>query len=298
MRPDASGRQGTLRSTHRKAVAHMLYFAVTCIVVVAIYALIGAALFFGQRRLQYRPETIRTLPGAIGLPQAVEHVITTADAHNIIVWKITPRPGFPIIVFLPGSHGALRLHVDRFRHLTADGTGLLALSYRGFGGSSGSPTERGLIEDARSLWDHATTYYPLESLVLWGYSLGTAVAIALAAQRPVRRLIVEGSFVSAAAIAQHRYPMFPARWCLLDKFDCGALVTRVKAPILMLHGAADKVVPISEARQLFDLATSRKKLVIFPEGGHEDLFDHGVTRSARAFLEDEGCYPLKIRGFA
>lgn len=284
--------------THRRAITDMLYLAIAIIVAVAIYAIIGAALFIGQRRLQYRPDTIRTFPGAIGLPQAGEHTIATTDAQSIIVWKIPPQPGFPVIIFLPGSHSALRLHVNRFREITADGTGLLALSYRGFGGSSGSPTERGLIEDARSLWDYATTSYPSERLVVWGYSLGTAVGIALAAQRSVRRLIVEGGFVSAAAIAQHRYPMFPARWCLLDKFDCAPLVTRVKASILMVHGVGDKVVPISEAKRLFDLATSSKKLVTFPAGGHEDLFDFGVTGSVRAFLEDEGCYPLKTLDYA
>src|ERR1044071_1288963 len=214
----------------------MQYFAIAVAAAIALlYLIVGAALFVWQRRLQYRPESIRTLPSVAGLRDATERVVTTSDAQSILLWEIPPRPGFPVVIFLPASHGALRLHVNRFREMTADGTGLLALSYRGFGGSSGSPTERGLIEDAKSLWDHATAAYQAENLVVWGYSLGTAVAITLAAQRPVRRLIVEGSFVSAAAIAQQRYPMFPVRWCLLDRFDCAAPITRVKASILMLH---------------------------------------------------------------
>jgi uncharacterized protein len=274
----------------------MSYLAVAAIAAVVLYAVIGAALFVWQRRLQYRPEATRMLPAACGLPEATEHIISTADGQNIIIWQIPPRPGFPVVVFLPGSAGALRMHVDRFRQITADGTGLLALSYRGYGGSSGSPAEQGLIEDARSLWRHATMSYAPETLVVWGLSLGAAVGIALAAERPVRRLIVEGGFSSAAAIAQRRYPMFPVRWCIRDKFDCAPLIARVSASILFVHGERDELVPIAEAKWLFDRAVSRKHLVTFAAGGHDDLLDHGLARSVRGFVL-EAQLPIENAGF-
>jgi len=265
----------------------MFYLAIGLMIAVGSYAAVGALLFVVQRKLQYSPETVRTLPATIGLPQARERVIATADNEKIILWEIPPRTGFPVILFLPGNFGALRLHVDRFREVTADGTGLLAVSFRGYGGSSGSPSERGLLKDARALWDYAVTFHDPEELAVWGLSLGAAVGIALAAERPVRRLIVEGAFRSAASIAQRRYPIFPARWCLLDKFDCERLIARVNGSVLFLHGALDDVVPISEAKCLFEKAISPKRFVAFPQGDHNNLLEFSVTSVIRDFLQEQ-----------
>jgi hypothetical protein len=101
--------------------------------------------------------------------------------------------GHPIFLYLHGNGGSLQWRAERFRSLTADGSGLVALSYRGYGGSSGRPTETGLIEDAAA-YAFAIARYPAERIVLWGESLGSAVALALAAERPVGRLVLDAPF--------------------------------------------------------------------------------------------------------
>ena len=103
----------------------------------------------------YFPERVRTAPAAAGLPQAQEVMLDTADGEKIIAWHVPPRGDKPVVIYFHGNGGSLRLRVDRFARLVADGVGLLAVSYRGYGGSTGSPTEAGLIEDARAAYAFA-----------------------------------------------------------------------------------------------------------------------------------------------
>lgn len=124
------------------------------------YLTIVALLYLAQRSLMYFPETARTSPAAAGLPQAEELELATEDGERVIVWHVPPREGKPVILYFHGNGGSLRLRAARFRALTADGTGLLALSYRGYGGSSGRPTESGLISDARAVRAFATSRHP------------------------------------------------------------------------------------------------------------------------------------------
>src|SRR5580693_5495013 len=124
---------------------------------ILLVALVGyggllALLYVGQRALQYFPERSRTPPGAAGLPAAEEIVLDTADGERVIVWHVPPRGERPVVLYLHGNGGALSHRSVRFGALTADGTGLVALDYRGFGGSSGQPTEQGLAIDAETAY--------------------------------------------------------------------------------------------------------------------------------------------------
>src|SRR5438876_2969222 len=150
-----------------------------------LYAILGygallALLYLTQRAIQYFPERLRTAPAAAGLPQAQEVVLDTADGEHVIAWHVPPRGNKPVVLYFHGNGGALRYRVDRFRALTADGTGLVALSYRGYGGSTGLPSEAGLIADAAAAYGFARSRYAAERIVLWGESLGSGVAVALA----------------------------------------------------------------------------------------------------------------------
>jgi len=160
-----------------------------------VYLAIVALMYFTQRALMYFPEILRTAPTQAGLPQAEEVVLDTADGERVIVWHIAPRGDQPVVLYLHGNGGALRYRADRFRALTQDGTGLVALSYRGYAGSSGRPSEDGLIADARAAYAFAMQRYPMARLVLWGESLGTGVAVAIAAEKApeknVARLVLE-----------------------------------------------------------------------------------------------------------
>src|SRR5262249_52889660 len=161
------------------------------------------------RGVRLSPGAFGGPPAVAGLPEAQEVVLDTADGERVIVWHVPPRADKPVVLYFHGNGGSLRGRVDRFRALTADGTGLVALSYRGYGGPGGTPTETGLINDALAAYAFTRARYPAERIVLWGESLGTGVAVALAAQQPVGHLILQSPFTSAADVGAHRYWFVP-----------------------------------------------------------------------------------------
>jgi hypothetical protein len=127
----------------------------------------------------------------VGFPEAEERVLDTADGEKVIVWHVPAKPGHAVVVYFPGNGDTLAWLVGRFRAITADGTGLVALSYRGYAGSSGQPGEQGLLKDAAAAYAFAVARYSTERMVVWGFSLGSGVAVALAATQPVGKLILE-----------------------------------------------------------------------------------------------------------
>jgi fermentation-respiration switch protein FrsA (DUF1100 family) len=253
------------------------------IVAAAGYIALGVLMFFAQRSLMYFPERVRTAPAAAGFPQAEEVWLDTADGERVLAWHVPWRGDKPVVLYFHGNGGSLRLRVDRFQRLVADGTGLLALSYRGYGGSSGKPTEAGLIEDARAAYAFAAGRYP-ERIALWGESLGTAVAIALAAEKPVTRLILDAPFTSALDVAADLYWFLPVRLLMRDQFRSDQRIANVKVPVLILHGEADDIIPIKYGERLLAMIPGEKRLVRFPDGYHVDLDRHGAMDAALKFL--------------
>ena len=245
-----------------------------------------ALMYLFQRALIYFPDPKRTPPAEAGLPQADEISLLSSDGEKLIAWYVAPRDGKPVVIYFQGNAGASNLRAERFKWLTADGTGLLALSYRGYGGSSGKPSEAGLIRDARAAYDFARAHSPANRIVLFGESLGTAVATALAAEREIAGLILDAPFTSAADVGAAAYPFAPVRWLIKDTWRSDRRIGRVKAPILVLHGEQDTIVPIRFGERLFALAPEPKRMVRFAAGGHVDLDDHGAVPAVKRFLSE------------
>jgi fermentation-respiration switch protein FrsA (DUF1100 family) len=227
---------------------------------------------------------VRTAPAAAGFPQA-EDVTLDSGGEKIIAWHVPPRGNKPVVLYFHGNGGSLAYRVARFRKIIADGTGLVALSYRGYGGSTGQPTEAGLIEDGRAVYAFAAARYPAERIVLWGESLGTGVAVALAAEKPVARVILESPFTSAADVAAAHYWFLPVRLLMKDQFRSDLRIARVTAPVLIMHGDADGIIPIRYGQRLLSLIPGRKRMIRFPGGGHNDLDDFGAAGVAMKFIE-------------
>ena len=256
------------------------------IVAVTSYIAVVALLYFGQRTIQYFPEAFRTTPVAAGLPQAEEITLDTADGERVIVWHMPPRGDQPVVLYLHGNGASLRWRVDRFRALTADGSGLVALSYRGYGGSSGSPTEEGLIRDADAAYAFTVARYAPARIVLWGESLGSGVVVALAAERQVSHVVLQSPFTSAADVAAGRYWFVPVRLLMKDQFRSDLRIGKVTAPVLVLHGDRDRVVPFALGEQLYGMITAPKRFVRFPGLGHNDL-GAGSVVAAKQFLSEK-----------
>jgi fermentation-respiration switch protein FrsA (DUF1100 family) len=272
-------------ATEARASARMATLKNLLLIGAAIYLVLVAAMYLAQRSLMYFPETLRTTPAEAGLPEAEEVTFDTADGERVIAWHIAPRGDQPIILYFHGNGGALRHRVDRYRALTQDGTGLVALSYRGYGGSSGRPSEAGLIEDARATYAFAAKRYPEARLVLWGESLGTGVAVALAAEKKVARLVLEMPFLSAVSIAASAYPFVPVRFLMKDQFRSDLRIRDVAAPVLIVHGDRDDVIPIESGEQLYALIAGPKRFLRIPGAGHEGLGMRAVE-AAKAFIAE------------
>src|SRR2546429_2216384 len=253
-----------------------------------IFALLGygcivALLYVTQRAMQYFPERFRTAPAVAGLPEAEEVVLDPADGERVIVWHVPPRADKPVVLYFHGNGGSLRGRVDRFRALTAGGPGLGTLSYRGYGGSRGAPTEAGLVNDALAAYAFTRARYRAERIVLWGESLGTGVAVALAAQQPVGHLILQSPFTSAADVGAQRYWFVPVSLLMKDQFHSDLRIGKVTAPVLVLHGDHDTVVPFALGERLYGLINAPKRFVRFPGLDHNDLGARSVA-AAKEFL--------------
>ena len=244
-----------------------------------------AALFFAQRAFVFPiPQTARTAPEAAGFPEAEEHLLTTADSEKVICWHVPAKPGHAVVIYFPGNGDFLAGHIGRLRAITSDGTGLVALSYRGYAGSTGQPSERGLLLDAAAAYAFTSARYVADRIVLWGFSLGSGVAVALAAEQPVAKLILEAPYTSIIDIAGSRFRLVPVRWLLKDQFRSDERIARVTASLLIMHGGRDLVIPIGFGERLFALAHQPKQFVRFPEGAHDNLDDYGAIETARKFI--------------
>ena len=245
-----------------------------------------AVLFFAQRAFIFPiPQAVRTAPDAAGFPEAEEHLLTTDDGEKVIVWHVPANPGHAVVLYFHGNGDFLAGFFGRFRDIIADGVGVVALSYRGYAGSSGKPSERGLLADAAAAYAFTTARYSADRIVVWGFSLGSGVAVALAAEQPVGRIILEAPYTSIADVAASAFRIAPVRWLIRDQFRSDERIARVTAPLLIMHGARDPTIPISFSERLFALAHQPKQFVRFPEGGHNDLDDYGASETARRFID-------------
>jgi uncharacterized protein len=271
----------TLRMRRRGGITMLGWIAAIALV---LYAALTITVYVAQRTLMYFPDTAHVTPAATGLPEAEEVPLTSADGTHIHIWHVPPRDDKPVIVYFHGNGGSLAGRVDRFRTLTDDGIGLVGVEYRGYGGTEGSPSEQGLIADAEAGYAFAAAHYPVPQIVVWGESLGTGVAVELAAEKPVGRLILEAPFTSAEAVGARRYWYLPVRFLMKDQFRSDERIGEVKAPLLILHGLQDRVVPYAMGEEMFELANKPKHIVRFLDGGHEDLDANGALNAVARFL--------------
>ena len=255
----------------------------TLILLLAGYLAVAALLYVAQRGLMYFPDTARIAPAALGLPGTEDILLDTADGERVVAWHVPPRNERPVVIYLHGNGGALSHRAGRFRALTDDGTGLVAVDYRGYGGSTGYPTEAGLAIDAETAYAFAAARYPAERIAIWGESLGTGVAVALAAQKPVGHLILQSPFTSAADVGAHTYWFVPVRLLMKDQFHSDLRIGKVTAPVLVLHGERDDIVPMALAERLYGLINAPKRFVRFAGVGHNDLGAQAVE-AAKQFL--------------
>lgn len=240
-----------------------------------------------ERRLMYFPDATRTPPAALGLSGVEEVEIKTPDGETILGWWSEAVGDKPTLLYFHGNAGSLESRSERFRKYTARGFGLLMMSYRGFSGSSGVPSEHANVADAKLAYDVLLAKgVRSDRIVLYGESLGTGVAVQLAAEKPVAGLVLDAPYTSMLALAELHHPALPARVFLSDRYDSERHIGKVTAPILIVHGEADEVIPVDMGRRLHDVARSPKKLVTLAGAGHSDHYLFGSYDVIFAWLEE------------
>lgn len=250
----------------------------------AVYAAIVGYLFFFQRGFVF------PAGGPIAENAAAEAglepvSIAGSDGISLVGWYAPPRTDLPTLLYFHGNAGNLSDRADRFEQVTASGFGLLAMSYRGYGGSEGTPSEAALFEDALSAFDWLSAR--TRSIVLYGESLGTGVATYAASEREAAALVLEAPFTAIVDIAAETYPWVPVGYLMWDQFRSRDLIGELQEPLLVIQGTEDEVVPTEQGKRLFALASEPKELVVIQGGHHGDLWDRGLWPQVLEFLADQ-----------
>jgi fermentation-respiration switch protein FrsA (DUF1100 family) len=254
---------------------------------VIVYAMVVGILWFMQDTMLYhRSEGAPMLNDPTLLPKREIVCLATADGLNLRSWYFrAARADMPTVVFFHGNAGDIGNHLPFAKFLIEAGYGLLALEYRGYGGNPGKPREAGLIEDGRAAFAFLKAQgIPDSSIVLYGESLGTGVAVQLAAEHHVRALVLRSPYTSIAEVAAIQLPYLGARWLVRDKFDSMAKIGRNKAPLFIFHGADDLLIPFVLGRELFEAAPEPKTWLTIEGAGHNDVQTPEAERAMLDFL--------------
>jgi fermentation-respiration switch protein FrsA (DUF1100 family) len=248
-----------------------VHFSLRLFVIVTLVASgLIAFVWSQQRRLIYFPSPGPVPSAASVLPNGRDVVLETEDGIGLGAWYFPA--GRSAVVVYNGNAGDRSLRADLAVALNRAGLSVLLFDYRGYGGNPGSPTEEGLASDARAAqaWLASRPDVDPERIVYFGESLGAAVAVGLAVERPPAALVLRSPFTSLADVGAVHYPWLPVRRLLLDRYPSIDRIASVRAPLLVIAGDRDDIVPASLSRRLYDGASDPKRFVLVPGAGHND----------------------------
>ena len=277
------------------------------LVVAAVLAASLGLLWLFQRRLLYFPTPGPVPPAASAIPWAEDVAFDTADGLRLHGWFVPAQPGAgapaapvgggrPAVLVCNGNGGDRSMRAPLAAALSRMGLAVLLFDYRGYGGNPGHPTEEGLAADARAALGYLAGRPEVDPdrIVYFGESLGAAVALRLATERPPAALVLRSPFASLAEVGRRHYPVLPVSLLLRDRYDSAALAGRLDAPLLVVAGGRDRIVPASHSRRLFDAAPQPKRLVVLEGADHNDhelLAGPRLLAELRAFLDGVGGLP-------
>ena len=258
----------------------------------AVYVGLALYLYVFQARYVYFPDLpsrqVEATPADIGLAfQAL--ALRTADGEALAGWFIPAPAARGTLLYLHGNGGNIGHRLDQIEVFHRLGLNVLIIDYRGYGASSGKPSEEGTYQDALAAWNYLTQEKRLapERVIVFGESLGGSVAAWLAARQPPAGLVIYASFTSVPEMAQALYPMFPASRLARYRYDTRAALRGVNCPVLILHSPEDEIIPFSHGQALLAAAREPKRLVEL-RGGHNDALELSrevYTREIGAFLQ-------------
>jgi pimeloyl-ACP methyl ester carboxylesterase len=254
---------------------------------IAAAAAVGLlALFLLQERMLFHP-----VPGPQSAPGADSVFIEAADGTRLHAWHVKATPGAPLVLYFGGNAEQVSWMAAEARQ-RAPGTAWLLVDYRGYGSSAGSPSEHALVADALLWYDEAEKRFQPSRVFLFGRSLGSGVAVQLAAARPVDGVVLVAPYDSMVELGRHHYPFLPVRWLLKHRFDSLRHAPAIAAPLLCLVAERDAIIPIVHSKRLCDAWKGPKRWVELPDAGHNST--DGAPefwRAIRSFLDKKNEKP-------
>ena len=257
------------------------------VAVAAVYVAALGYLWATQRSHVFRPGIgPLDLINSTVASYMTEETIRTPDGLVLTAWYAPARPGRRTIVYIHGNAGHLGDRHERVQPYLERGFGMLLVGYRGYGGNPGQPTETGLYQDGRAHLDWLKSQGVRDDeLVLYGESLGSAIATQLATERKAAALVLEAPFASVLLSARARYPLFAFDWLIKDKFANIDKIDKINMPLFVIHGALDRVTPQRFGRMVFERAREPKAAMWPAHAGHNDLLQFGMVEAVTRFLD-------------
>jgi|TARA_B110000438_G_scaffold297620_1_gene344309 fermentation-respiration switch protein FrsA (DUF1100 family) len=260
------------------------YMTNLLLIFIIIYFLILTFTYIFQRNLLYHP-TENNYSGDKLLVPIVKVKIVTRDNIELISWYHKKNKNYKTILFLHGNAGTLENRIHKINHFKNMKVNFIILAWRGFSGNKGQPTEDGLYEDARSIikWLKSNNIYE-NDIILYGESLGTAVAIEVAQNKNFSGVILESPFTSMIDAGKNKYPFLPIKFLLKDKYESSLKIKNIKVPILIMHGKKDSIVPFSMGKKMYEIANEPKYSYFSDYDNHMMNYDKNLLKALKEYI--------------
>ena len=248
------------------------------------FVVLFGAVILQERFIYLNLRTKPQNPSDVGLAEVTAQTVSMQDGQRLQHWRAPAQEGMPTLIYFHGNKETLAWRATRFRTILDAGYGLSTFAYRGYSGSTGRPQEQTIYSDALAIYDE-TKRITEGPLVIYGESLGTAVATYVATKRSAVCVVLEAPFTSMVDMAARYLPIWPVSVYIRHRFPSFERIASINKPLLILHGTRDRIVPIRYGRRLFDAAVEPKEMTVFDGAGHINLWKYKSFDAVTSFVK-------------
>ena len=256
----------------------------TALALAVFYVSLTISLVTFETSMVYKPSNGTSDPAKAGLPQFSAKTLAVDGLPTILYWENTAPKSAPTLFYFHGNGGGLFMHTALPAFLDKAGMHVIAIEYPSYPAAEGKPSEATIIAQATALWDAKLPRNSRTPPAIWGYSLGTGVATQLAAKRAASALVLEAPFTAVVDRGAEIYPFIPVRLLMRNTYLSRDYIANIKAPLFIMHGDADTIIPIHHGRDLFALANEPKLFKEYKGFGHVNLAESRAYSDALSFI--------------
>lgn len=240
-----------------------------------------------ERALMYRPAPTYATPLEAGLEGVEEVCLKTPDGERIVAWYGAARPDHPTLLYFHGNAGTLLDRADRIAAYLGEGRGIFMMSYRGYSGSTGKPSEAKNVADAKLAYEALRARgVSASDIIVYGESIGTGIAVQVAADKEVAGVVLDAPYTSIVEVAEQYYPYLPNKLVMRDRYETAQKhLPKLTVPVLVIHGEDDQVIPVEMGRRIAEAAPAGGEIVTFPGAGHTDHAQFGSFAAVNGWID-------------